>query len=332
VTTQAAVAAQMRSELGRYPAGPLRPSEVDPQVAERLAALGYVGKPRDPGTGPLPNPRDNLPALGAIREAARLAADRRDREAVSLLRGLLDKNPAMIDVWMKLGDLHLSMGRPADAATAYGQALRRGPLVTADMVLALGQAELLRGRLDQAEAAARRALPSLPGRAHVLLARVALGRNRLDEALSEADAARQADPQPSSDLLRAEVLLRRNDPAGALAQVEAAARRATELRMASVYGLEFVRADAQARLNMTDAAEAAYQTEIAEFPDHLQAYANLAVLYSVQQKRDKVEPTLRQMVSANPNEAARALAVKTLETLGEKQAAAAFRRRDSPRS
>ena len=328
VATQGKVAAQMRSELLRYPAGPVRPGPVDPQAAERLAALGYVGTPRDPAAGPLPNPRDNLPALAAMREAARLAGDGRQREAARVLRGLVDKNPAMVDVWTKLGDLQLSIGSPEEAAAAYGEALRRGPLATADMVLALGQAELLRGRLAEAEAAARRALPALPGRAHVLLARVALGRGRLDEALSEADAARQADPQPSSDLLRAEVLLRRDDPAGAMKEVEAAERRATDLRIGSVYGLEFLRADTLARLNMTGAAEEAYEREIADFPDHLQAYANLAVLYFVQQKRAKVEPILRQMVSANPTEAARALAVKTLETIGEKQAAAAFRRRD----
>jgi len=42
---------RLRAALGRFPVGPSMPEGVDPAVAERLAALGYVGFARDRPAG-----------------------------------------------------------------------------------------------------------------------------------------------------------------------------------------------------------------------------------------------------------------------------------------
>src|SRR2546426_6206244 len=99
---QAAVAARMRNELARVPAGLTTPGEVDRAAAERLAALSYGGPPRQRGSGPLPNPRDNVHLLGRIRDGLRLADQKRFAEALAALRGVAAESPDMIEVWTKL--------------------------------------------------------------------------------------------------------------------------------------------------------------------------------------------------------------------------------------
>jgi choline-sulfatase len=324
---QVAVAARMRNELARVPAGTTTPGDVDRAAAERLATLGYVGTPRQRGSGPLPNPRDNVHLLGRIRDGLRLADQKRFAEALAALRGVVAESPDMIEVWAKLGDVNRQMGNPDEAARAYAEAIRRCPAPSADMVLSLAQAELARGRLDEAEAAARSALGGSPARAHDLLARVALARGRLNDAEAQARAAREINPQPSSELLVAEVAIRRGDHAGALRLLDEAARHAGELKMDHVYGLDYLRGDALARLARPAEAEAAYRREIEAFPDHLQAYANLAVVYFVQSKLPAVQSILDDMARANPGPPAYRLAAKTWEAFGDRKAAAAWRQR-----
>jgi len=324
---QAAVAARMRNQLARVPAGATTPRDVDPAAVERLATLGYVGTPRQRGSGPLPNPRDSVHLLGRIRDGLRLADRKRFDEAVTTLRAIVTESPDMVEVWTKLGDVNRQAGNLDEAARDYAEAIRRCPAPSADMVLSLAQAELARGRLDEADAAARQALEGTPARAHELLAHVALARGLVDEAEAQARAARESNPQPSADLLLAEVAIRRGDHAGALRLLDEAARHAAELKMDHVYGLDFLRGDALARLARPAEAEAAYRREIEAFPDHLQAYANLAVVYFVQRKRPAVQSILEDMARANPGPPAYRLAAKTWEAFGDRKAAAAWRAR-----
>src|SRR5574340_1028869 len=76
---------RLAAELKHLPDGKRRPNGVDATAAERLGALGYVGTVRERGGGPLPNPRDMLPQLNAMREGFRLAGARRFDEAVVVL-------------------------------------------------------------------------------------------------------------------------------------------------------------------------------------------------------------------------------------------------------
>jgi arylsulfatase A-like enzyme/tetratricopeptide (TPR) repeat protein len=324
---QAEVAARMRNELARVPSGATTPGDVDPTAAARLATLGYVGTPRQRGSGSLPNPRDNVRLLGRIRDGLRLADQKRFDEAVAALRAIVAESPDMVEVWTKLGEVNRQTGDVDEAARAYGEAIRRCPAPSADMVLSLAQAELARGRPDEADAAARPALAGSPARAHDLLARVAMARGRFDEAEAQARAARESNPQPSADLLLAEVAIRRGDHARALRLLDEAARHATAVEMDHVYGLDFLRGDALARLARPAEAEAAYRREIEAFPDHLQAYTNLAVLSFVQGKRPAVASILEDMARANPGPPAYRLAAKTWEAFGDRKAAAAWRQR-----
>ncbi len=318
----------MRAALERYPSGPLLPGPVDAATAERLAALGYVGTARERPLGELPNPRDSLGNLERLRRGFRLAAERRYEAAAAVLSGLARDNPGMIEAWNKLGEVLQEADRPAEAAAALGQALDRSAVLLPDVALALGHAELRAGRLEPAAAAALRARSALPAPAHELLARVALARNRLDEADREATAALQArNPQPSAMLLRAEVKTRRGDLTGALALLEEAQGRARSLGIERIYRLEALRADALARLNRGKEAEAAYRREIAAYPGNLVAHANLAALLFSEGRRGEVDPLLEEMAAANPSARARGVAATVWEAFGDRPRASAWRAR-----
>ena len=49
------------------------PSNVDPEEAARLAALGYIGSVRTQNAaGPLPDPKDHIGELERMKDATRL--------------------------------------------------------------------------------------------------------------------------------------------------------------------------------------------------------------------------------------------------------------------
>jgi choline-sulfatase len=324
---QPAVAERLRAELRLIPEGDRAPGEVPSEVREGLAALGYVGAAGPAGAGPLPNPRERVHLLTRIREGLRLADAFRFREAASVFQGLVSEQPSLIEAWMKLGDVHTRAGHAEDAARAYAEAVRRSPSPAADMLLALGHAELRAGRQEKAEAAAHAAATDSPSGSLELLARIALFAGKIDEAAGRAAALAERERTPSSLVLVAEVRARRGDHLGALQAIEEAAARAAEGHQDRVFKLEYVRADALARLSRVAEAEAAYEREIAAFPDHLQAYANLSVLHFVQGRREKVGVTLERMVAAAPGPEAYRVAEKTLSAFGDRRAAEAWRRR-----
>jgi tetratricopeptide (TPR) repeat protein len=186
----------------------------------------------------------------------------------------------------------------------------------------LGHALLRAGRLDEAEAAAERARAQLPAKSLELRARVALARGRLDDARRLADEASGGrNPQPASWLVGAEVRIGQGDFAGALARLNAARRRADAIGLAAVYNLEALRADALARSGRLAEAEAAYRREVADFPGHLRAHANLAALLFAQGRRADGLAALEAMTVANPGPRACQAAAVTLGAVGEKRAA-----------
>ena len=67
--------------------------------------------------------------------------------------------------------------------------------------------------------------------------------------------------------------------------------------------------------------------EIASSPDHLQSYANLALIQLILDQRNAAMKTLEEMVRKNPHRGADELAAKTLEATGDTRAAAEWRRR-----
>jgi len=327
---ETAVAARLGAAMEQaYPLQMPEPERVPRDVAERLAALGYVGS-RGGATserGPRLDPREGLPVLRDFQAAARLAAEGRLAESEAALRRLLVQSPGFLEARVKLGDVLMETGRAKEAGDVFAAAAASAG-ASGDVWIALGDARLREGRLDEADAAAARAMADSPTRAHELRARIALRRGDLARAEGEAQAARErARPLPSSLVLAAEIRARSGDLPGALARLEEADGLARAMRLDGVPGLEFQRADALARLNRIAEAESAYRREIARYPRHLQAWANLGVLLFLQGRAADLDRLMEEMAAANPGPAARAVAAKTFEALGDHKRAAAWRKK-----
>ncbi|HYO76338.1 MAG TPA: tetratricopeptide repeat protein, partial [Thermoanaerobaculia bacterium] len=81
----------------------------------------------------MPNPRDEIGALAAIKAAFRLADERRHDEAIAALRTLLERNPRLADAWSKLGELLVATGRNEEAVVAYKSAIAQAERFSPDL-------------------------------------------------------------------------------------------------------------------------------------------------------------------------------------------------------
>jgi choline-sulfatase len=320
----------MKKELDRYPGGLTNPSHVDPDQAEKLRALGYLSETALTRDGDvLPNPKDRIRVHEELKAASQLALQGKGDQALEALRRLLAETPGSFEVHRDLAATLARLRRFPDARAEYQEAIRLAPTLAGSVAVSLGRVELEMGKLADAEATAQVALESDPGRAHLLLARVALARNDLGQAESHARLA-QTDAVTESEgaLLLAQVHVQRNELSQALAVLDEARARASEQQRAPAAGLTYLRADVLGRLGRFPEAEALLKEEIGRFPDRTQTYASLAVMVALQVRpRTEVRDILESMVKANPGRETMLLAARTLDFVGDKAAAAAWRRR-----
>lgn len=305
------------------------PAEASPEDVQKLTALGYLtGAAADP-KGPLPVPRDEIATIGEIEAAYRLSATGHNEEAAEALRRLLQHNPQLFDAQHKLADTLAKLGRYEEAAAAYRRAIELAPSMAGALTVGLGRVCLQLKRWDEAAANGTLAVRDHPGPAHAILARAALGKDDLDTAEREAAAARSvAGSEIDADMIRAEVFIRRGHPAEALAVVDEARARRSALGSEQVEGLEYLRGDALARLDRRAEAEEAFREEIRLFPRNTEAYARLAIVLAFEHRTlGEVRQLFETMAQAVPGRESALLAAKTLDSLGDRQAAAAWRRR-----
>lgn len=316
-------AAAMRAELSRFPGPTTANLTVTPEEAAKLTALGYVGSMRQrPDPRSLPNPRDVIASLDEMRVAYQLAAERRYNEAIPKMNALLTKNPRLVDVRVRLAEIYAGMGRPDDAIREYKSAIASSGVFPSELAISLGDAYLQAGKLEDAERAAQTAIAENPDRARRLLVRVAMARHDVARAATIANQL----PNTGSDLLlRAEVQNMTGDAQTALQMIEAAQTLATSEGEKSLFGLDALRADILARAGRGSEAVAAYEREIAAFPQNRIAYARLAVLYFTMGNRAAADKTLERLVAANPTPSAYELAARTLEAVEDVRGARRWR-------
>ncbi|HVR39671.1 MAG TPA: sulfatase, partial [Thermoanaerobaculia bacterium] len=76
------VYASMRDELAKFGTAVDLPTQIDPEEAKKLTALGYLGSSAAKPTGPLPDPKDRIGEISAMVDAMRLVQEEKHAEAV----------------------------------------------------------------------------------------------------------------------------------------------------------------------------------------------------------------------------------------------------------
>ena len=316
--------AEMKRRLERFRRPLAPPSAIDEETRKAMAALGYLGSVGRPAEGPLPDPKAQLPSLAELKRGFQLMHEKRWGEAERTFAGIVEANPRMVDAWEFLGRCRLKLDRPEAALAAYEEALRRSggaPHVAQSVASILFDL----GRLDEAAAHARLAESSVPSFAHGMTARIELRRGDLGAAERSARLAMEgASERILPRLTLAEVLHARGELEAALATVGEAKRLYAERQFQDpdlVFGLHLLEGRILADLGRVEPAAAAFREEIRRFPEHVQAWASLALLQALAGRPQDAARTLRGMTETNPTAAAYAEAVRTYRALGDERGA-----------
>lgn len=324
LSSQRRVYARLREEIQQYDRTLNLPSQVDPETAKQLTALGYLGGSGAPAAGELPDPKDRIGDIALMRSAANAAAAGRLDEAIRGFQAILAKSPGFIDARSELAKNLEEAGRHEEAAAAFRKNIEMAPSLASELGLSLGFVYLNMRKFDEAEQHARLALEANPPAAYMLLGRVALAKKDYASAMQDAlKAAEYPSYRKDALVLQAECLTagRRFDEA--LRALDAAESLADGT---PVPLLEFARGDALARIDRIPEAEAAFQREIRNFPSDHHAYASLTVLYLLQEREREAVALMQTMVKRTPTGDAYALATRTFEELGRPALARQFRR------
>jgi tetratricopeptide (TPR) repeat protein len=318
------VYARMRAETDKHDRTLNLPTQIDPEAAKQLTALGYLGQSGggDPA-GPLPDPKDRIGDLPAMRAAATAAAAGRYDEAIAALKRIVEGNPRFVDAWSELAKTLDAAGRHEEAIAAYKRNIELSPSLATELSLSIGFVYLNMRKFDDAEAHARAAISTNPPGAYLLLARAALGKKDFAATMQHANAAiAYASYRKDAMVLLGQALAGQHRFPEALDILQKAKQEAGATPVAL---LDYARGDVLARMNRISEAEAAFNEEIANFPRDHHAYASMTVLHLLQGREQQAVALMQQMIRANPSKASSELAVRTFTELERPDLAARFR-------
>ncbi|HVT43560.1 MAG TPA: sulfatase-like hydrolase/transferase [Thermoanaerobaculia bacterium] len=328
LSTERRVAAAMRNELEEYGREITVPETIDPEEAKKLAALGYLSPARPTMASDLPDPKDRIGDIEEVKRAFSLSSEGRFDDAIRALTAILEKNPNWSDVWNRLAMTWEEVGELEKAAETYQHAIRVAPSLAPELALSLGAVLEKLGRFDEAEAHAALAMETNRPAAHQLTGQIALTRGDLPRAEREARAAAAFESHRlTGTLLLAQIHAARGELAQALAVAVALEKEIMARNGPPMQNLAFLRGDLLARMDRTREAEAAFRQEISAFPSNRQAYANLALIYFLQERTADGHRMLEEMAAASPGRRSYLLAAKTLDALGDPRGAGVWRRR-----
>jgi len=320
--------ASMRDDLAKYGNEITLPSQMDPEEAKNLAALGYLGSAAGKSAGPLPDPKDRINEIAEMIAATKLGSQGKHEEAIVAFRKISEENPRLTDAWQQLSTELELVGRYDEAAEACRKAITIAPNLAGEFGLRLAALLLKLERFDDAEKHARLGEKVNYGSAHVLLARIAVAKKDYAKAAVEAKLAERDEfAHLPALVLLAQIEAQQNHPQQALALADQVAREAEERHLGNVETLNFVKGDALARMQRFDEAVAAFHREIELFPLNRQTYASLYVVYMLTGKPAEANQVLEAMAAASPSKRTYLFAAHTVEAVQDVRSAAQWRKR-----
>jgi len=275
--------------------------DVDPEVRQRLAALGYVGSfvasANDPRTDRA-DPKDKIDLFNLMGTARDLGREEGGFEkAVGLLNQVVKADPQVIDAWFSLGNLYFKEGRYRESIDYFRKTLELKPDYD---IAVINMAHAFRRLGDDAAAMAgyERYLQLDPRDAYVRyqVGEVFLDRGDIDRAEQVFKQALELDPKVASATNALGVIAyRRGDPASAEKLIREAIGVKEDVRLAR-YNLALI---AESRGDLLN-AEREYLEELKLHPDSYMAAFNLSLLYERSGQRDLRIDALKMSVGGNP--------------------------------
>ncbi|NND61492.1 MAG: PEP-CTERM system TPR-repeat protein PrsT [Gammaproteobacteria bacterium] len=217
--------------------------------------------------------------------------------ALSLYEDWLNDNPDDIDTRLRLGNLHMSEQRPAQAIEQFRIAMETRP--SSNTARALAVAYEAQGDLDTSEQWLGRAIELDPNALDLKIAsaRMDIKRGDLREAKSAVRKLRRDYPESAAVFeLDGDTMTADGDHAGAAAAYERAIRlEPSSLRVMKQFNSRDRVGDAEASKLLTDWLD--------EHPGDTQVSMQLAQHYETKGRRDDAIVTYRRLLDRNPGDA-----------------------------
>ncbi len=231
----------------------------------------------------------------------------------------------MLDAWESLARLLRQAGRLPEAIAALERADRLSPN-TPQIVMGLSNLNVEAKRYDKARAfvEAGRALGS--SGVEEQLATIALAEGDVAAAEKHARAAREASPEARLPLLlSARVAGRRGAFDEALQYLDRALALEASTKAAPMQGIRATRADALAHLGRDGEAEQDFRHEVTDFPENLDAWSRLALLYAAGGREKDFAALLTELTRRVPTRQGYDTAARVCEIVGDREGARRFR-------
>ncbi len=290
----------LRVQLGGTSKAPA-PQQVDPDVEERLRALGYVGgsvSARNLEDRPRGDPKDKIGLYNLLKQAGSDSVAGRLDDAIAKVERVLGEDAEVLEAYIMLGNLHTKAARHDMAIAAYQQALSRDE-ANENAAFALALAYKAAGNVEAAEAGFERVRQVNPRatKAHWQLADIWMTRGdfaRAEEALASALTMNVDRPAFLMKLGESQIQLAKFEAAEK--NLREALRLNPDLPMAH-YDLGVLY---EARGDLPRAAEA-YEAELKVSQQTYQAHFNLAKILSKANRVNDAVKHFKAAVDVNPS-------------------------------
>jgi arylsulfatase A-like enzyme/tetratricopeptide (TPR) repeat protein len=331
-TRETAGLRSMRAEIAGRRSAFRAPSKASAEEVRRLASLGYVTVTSSPGAGLPPDPKDVIGTLAPLRDGMIALESGRPADAAALLEPLLVAQPAVRDGWEIYAQALLALGRGEEALRAAKRMVALSPPGTPEVLLAVAGVALQAGRVDEAVRNAAAAREAGAPDADEVLAEALLAAGDLDGAGVAANRALAADrPKRRPLLVLGQLAVLRGDLDRALSIAREAEALASRDGEGALPGVRFLRGDALARMGRMREAERELLEEERLFPGRVEALAALSAVYAAAGRREDAIRTARRILASVPGPDGSAAAIRSLEAIGERAAATELRRQAAER-
>ena len=298
---------------------------VDPETAEKLAALGYVGT--GGGTTPPPTGRDPKDGIGLVTRLGRngmTVARTEPEKAIRELTALLAEDPGMLVVLRTRAVAYAAAGRHADAVRDLRELEKRGSLSAEDAVV-LGDNLRLSGHPTEAVQVLERTIRDNPEFAQPLLSLAAVHVQERNAPLAAAAYGKVLAVEPDNP----EALRGSGDVALIEGDIERAGKsyaRILELDEGDVGALSKL-AVVKMRTGRPDEATALLRQAVERDPGNAEALLYLAGALASSGRHAEAVPYFERALAAGPRTtmALNGLGLTRLELGNRAGAAAAFR-------
>jgi choline-sulfatase len=274
-------------------------SALSPEAVERLHALGYLtGGASTPASAPSQaDPKDRLADYELYGRAIQLASIDRIDEANMDLRGILERDPALLDVRLTLGLNEQRQGKDAEAIEQFRAVLTADP-TSAIAHLDAGLSDYNLRKFEDAEKESNAALAISPGyvKAEALLAKTLGQKGEYERAATEFRAIlrKLPDSYDAHDGLGTLAAMRGDWDESIKQLLEALAAEPAAAETRNTLGSVYLRKGefAMARDQFEDALHLN--------PNYASAHYNLGLVFVRQKELDAARAEFRKALSIDP--------------------------------